>query len=236
MARIVFREVTVGYGSKVVISNINEVFEGPGTYVVLGRNGAGKTTLLKAIAGIIKPLKGTISVITNGGGVELIPQESDFSTEYPLSVLEYLWIHYVLRSNYLPQLRISKWFLRYVSNLLKHIGLSNELLDATLSELSAGESRLVMILRSLLTNPDILLFDEPLSSIDEVNKLKVLSVINRLGSTKLVVVTSHSLINGLESIKGIALIREGRLEVARDLRHLKLISDEAINCAPLLTP
>lgn len=221
MPEVILRNVTIGYRDKTVISNINITFKGPGIYLILGRNGSGKTTLLKTIGGLLRPLEGIVSVVTNGGLVEYVPQERDFNTDFPLTVLEYLWINYTLRKGLLPTIRISKSFINEVRKLILELGLREEIIDLTLSELSSGESKLVMIAKAVMINPDIILLDEPYSSIDHIKALKLTSVINKLGSNRLVIITSHNKIPDLKYLRGIGLIDNHRLTLLNN----KLLSD-----------
>jgi len=221
MPEVILRNATIGYKDKAVISNVNITFKGPGIYLILGRNGSGKTTLLKTIGGLLRPLGGVVSVVTNGGLVEYVPQERDFNTDFPLTVLEYLWVNYTLRKGLLPTIRISRYFINEVKKLVLELGLREEIIDLTLSELSSGESKLVMIAKALIVNPDVVLLDEPYSSIDHINTPKLTSIINKLGSNRLVIITSHDRIPNLKYLRGIGLIDNHRLT----LLNSKLLSD-----------
>jgi ABC-2 type transport system ATP-binding protein len=158
---------------------------GPGVTLLTGRNGAGKTTLVRLLAGLIPPAAGT--VLWRG---RLLGQD---------------WPAYRRRLGYLPQrqatypeMRVAE-FLDYLSalkaiprglavrrrdELLEGLGLSVAAREP-LASLSEGQRRLVGVGQALLNDPDILLLDEPLESLDFDSRARVLDLIDRPGRATL---------------------------------------------------
>ena len=90
MAQLICRNVAVGYGSKVVLHNINFEVHAGNYICIAGENGSGKTTLMKTILGLQKPLKGEIHL---GDGLHAneigyLPQQTVLQKDFPASVLE----------------------------------------------------------------------------------------------------------------------------------------------------
>jgi branched-chain amino acid transport system ATP-binding protein len=151
------RDVSAGYGETVVLEDINLALA-PGENVsIIGRNGVGKTTLLATVMGHTTLHKG--DVILNGTslrrvpvytralmGLGLVPQEREIFPS--LSVRENLEI--AARPGHWTQARVFEMF----PNL-------RERLDNMGNQLSGGEQQMLSIARALLTNPSVLLMDEP---------------------------------------------------------------------------
>ena len=90
MAQLICRNVAVGYGSKVVLHNIDFEVHAGNYICIAGENGSGKTTLMKTILGLQKPLKGEIHL---GDGLHAneigyLPQHTVLQKDFPASVLE----------------------------------------------------------------------------------------------------------------------------------------------------
>ena len=90
MAQLICRNVAVGYGSKVVLHNIDFEVHAGNYICIAGENGSGKTTLMKTILGLQKPLKGEIHL---GDGLHAneigyLPQQTVLQKDFPASVLE----------------------------------------------------------------------------------------------------------------------------------------------------
>ena len=148
---------------------------------ILGRSGSGKSTLLHILGGLLKASSGFLSVSNNIGFVfqayHLMPE---------LTVLENVLLPTMAR-------RMSKAVARANAlRLLKEVGLL-ERLDHLPGELSGGERQRVAIARALVTNPDLVLADEPTGNLDVMTGSGILGMLSSLkdASCALVMVT-HS--------------------------------------------
>jgi len=145
--------------------------------VFLGDNGSGKTTLLNLIAGILRPDRGTIS--------------KDNSVINPLPI-EKRNIGYVFQSTCLfPHMRVRENItyglrdssdvanLQHLNYLVNLLGI-RDLLDREVLGLSGGEQQRVAIVRTLATQPDILLMDEPMKNLDFKTRQRLVSELKQL--------------------------------------------------------
>jgi ABC-type Mn2+/Zn2+ transport system ATPase subunit len=155
--------------------------------VVIGPNGSGKSTLLQAIMGSI-PYSGKIEVNREPGVIGYVPQRFDLDRSLPISVSDFLIIPLKILSY--SNLKTN----RLIHQTLKHLQISN-LKHKLLSQLSGGQFQRVLLARSLIHNPQILLLDEPESGIDphsEETFYDLLDHINKEHDTT-ILIASHEL-------------------------------------------
>lgn len=183
---------------------------------IMGESGSGKTTLLNILATLEKPTNG--SVILNGEEVTKIKESKlaefrlknlgfvfqDFNLLDTLSVKDNIFLPLVLGR--LPYQEMEKRITRLAPKL--HI---EELLEKRPFELSGGQKQRVAIARSLITNPQLLLADEPTAALDYRNSEDILNLfedINSYGQTILMV--THSA-NAASHAKRVLFIKDGRI-------------------------
>lgn len=164
-------------------------------YPVLGANGTGKSTLFKALAGIIKPVSGEINI---NGDIVYQPQKPAI---FNMSVLE----------NALTGMKNKDKNKALV--LLDRAGIGN-LTHKNAKTLSGGEQQRLCLVRSLLTNCDILLLDEPFSAIDE----KSVSLLEEIlleykAKDKTIMIATHSLSSAKRLSDKHFLIDNGELKL-----------------------
>ncbi|HEN0534452.1 TPA: ABC transporter ATP-binding protein [Streptococcus agalactiae] len=183
---------------------------------IMGESGSGKTTLLNILATLEKPTNG--QVILNGEDITKIKEAKlasfrlknlgfvfqDFNLLDTLSVRDNIYLPLVLdRKRY-------KEMDHRLSELSSHLRI-DDLLDKRPFELSGGQKQRVAIARSLITNPQILLADEPTEALDYRNSedlLNLFETINLDGQTILMV--THSA-NAASHAKRVLFIKDGRI-------------------------
>ncbi|WP_205401528.1 ABC transporter ATP-binding protein [Streptococcus lutetiensis] len=183
---------------------------------IMGESGSGKTTLLNILATLEKPTNG--SVILNGEEITKIKESKlaefrlknlgfvfqDFNLLDTLSVKDNIFLPLVLGR--LPYQEMEKRIATLAPKL--HI---EELLEKRPFELSGGQKQRVAIARSLITNPQLLLADEPTAALDYRNSEDILNLfedINSYGQTILMV--THSA-NAASHAKRVLFIKDGRI-------------------------
>jgi branched-chain amino acid transport system ATP-binding protein len=184
------RDVRAGYAEAVVLDGVSLTLPASGSLAVLGRNGVGKTTLLLAIMGFVTLARGSIWL--NGTdisrlpphkrahlGVGWVPQERDIFPS--LTVQENLTV----------AARPGRWDLDAVFALFPRL---KERRANMGNQLSGGEQQMLTIARTLMTNPSLLLLDEPLEGLAPIIVEELTAAIGRMAAENigLVLVEQHA--------------------------------------------
>ncbi|WP_283176210.1 ABC transporter ATP-binding protein [Gemmobacter sp. 24YEA27] len=179
ISRIDIKGVTKLYGSVKAVNNVDLVIEGGSYCCMIGPSGCGKTTLLRMIAGHETPSSGTISI----GGQDVTHAKTG-SRGTALMFQNYaLFPHLSLTDNVAFSLRVkgeaTEARRAKAREMLDRVQLRH-LADRLPSELSGGQQQRVALARALITNPKVLLLDEPLSALDEFLRLRMRVELKRL--------------------------------------------------------
>jgi len=185
--------VTVAFDGEVVLDKVDFSVHEDDYIGVIGPNGGGKTTLLKVILGLVKPVEGTISVmgIAPEQGrkfVGYVPQHPEFDQEFPISVRDI-----VLMGRLSKKARFRAFGeddRRMAQAALEQVGIPH-LRNRQISKLSGGERQRVYIARALVSDPRILLLDEPTANIDVEMEVGFYELLNRLRERIAIVLVSH---------------------------------------------
>ncbi len=199
-SQIEVKDLTMAYGSFVVMRDLNFSIKRGEIFVIMGGSGSGKSTLLKHMLGLIKPAKGSISY--NGENfTKATPQARD-ETLRTFGVLYQggaLWSSMTLAENVaLPLEQFKKLSSKQVRAMvelkLALVGLRG-FEDYYPNELSGGMVKRAGIARAMAMDPEILFFDEPSAGLDPITSRRlddlILQVRDSLGAT--VVVVTHEL-------------------------------------------
>lgn len=199
------------YGAVTALAGVG--FEcGAGEVVgVLGLNGAGKSTLLRILAGELLPSGGSVQV----GGVELgddsramrsrvgyLPEEPPLYRE--MRVRDYLGFVGALNGVARPELPDR------VATVAECVNVASQL-GRVIGELSMGYRKRVGIAQALLHEPDVVLLDEPVSSLDPAEIVGMRELVRSLGGRRTVFTSSHHLREVHETCDSIVVLHEGEL-------------------------
>lgn len=219
MSRIELQGINKYYGKNHVLKNINLVIEDGEFMTLLGPSGCGKTTTLRVIAGLEKPQEGYMYM----GEREIINAPEQFYEEpgkrhLNLVFQSYaLWPHMTVFENVSFGLEVAKVpkneIRKKVENALKRMRIE-QFIDRYPSELSGGQQQRVAIARAIVSEPEVLLLDEPLSNLDAKLRIEMRSEIKRLhkelGTT--IIYVTHDQTEALTMSTKIAIFFEGVLE------------------------
>lgn len=207
--------ISFSYGKKEVIKNFTLEIEKGSFTTLLGASGCGKTTLLKLLCGFLEPSEGNIilngrlmnGVLVNKRKIGMVFQ--DYA----------LFPHMTVKQNILYGLKINREFRKDKSEINKIVLETasaldlEDLLDRYPSELSGGQQQRVALGRALVLKPDLLLMDEPLSSLDTKLRIKVREELKeiqkKVGITTIYV--THDQEEALSLSDKIAVINNGTL-------------------------
>lgn len=198
------------FGDVLVLDNINFVIKKGDIVSIVGPSGSGKSTLLRCLNYLEKPSKGDVIFEGNkvnkivGKGIGMVFQQ--FNLFPNMTVLDNIILSPV-------KLKIMSYkdALKKACELLEIIGLSDKK-DNYPNELSGGQKQRVAIIRTLIMDPDIILFDEPTSSLDPKMTKDVLDLIRRLVfSGMTIILVSHELKFVREVAKRVIFIHDGHV-------------------------
>ncbi len=175
--------LSVAFGSRAAIQDVSFEIEAGDCLAIIGPNGAGKTVLLKSLMGLL-PHSGEIrwSAIARLG---YVPQKVAADWQLPLRVRDIL-------SAKLRTLKLPAEDLHGVCGL---VGIAPEVLNATIGSLSGGQFQKALIAFALLGNPNVVLFDEPTASLDELTENRIYDLLHSLQQEKgiTMLLVSHDL-------------------------------------------
>ena len=169
MSSVTFKGITKNYGNVQIIHEFNCVFNDKEFITLLGPSGCGKTTMLRMIAGFEKPTAGEIMIddeTVSGSGVFVPPNKRNIGMVFQSYAV---WPHMNVFDNAAYPLKIQgvkrDEIRRRVEEILEAVHLS-EYSSRMPDELSGGQQQRVALARALVSNPKLLLLDEPLSNLD----------------------------------------------------------------------
>lgn len=212
---IEFQNVYKSYKEKKILENINLVIEDNSIVVLIGESGCGKTTTLKMINRLIEPTKGKIMI--NGKNIKKTnPIKLRRSIGYVIQQTG-LFPHLTIRQNIELISRLEKKEKKMIQEktmeLMKMVGLSEELLDSYPSELSGGQQQRVGIARAFATDPDIILMDEPFSALDPITRSSLQDEVIRLQDKlkKTIIFVTHDMDEAIKLADKIAIMEQGKV-------------------------
>ena len=196
-AAISLVHVSAGYGERLALDDVRLDVAAGSLLAVVGPNGAGKSTLLKIMAGLLRPLSGTVEVLGQPVGrtarrVAYLPQAEAVDWQFPVAVSDV-----VMMGRY-PLIGIGRRpsgiDRDHVAAALETVHMA-ELRGRQIGALSGGQRRRVFLARALAAEPDVFLLDEPVTGVDATTQedlMDVLEAQTRLGRT--VVASTHDLL------------------------------------------
>jgi iron complex transport system ATP-binding protein len=215
-------DVTVKRGQATLLEDIDWVVEEDERWVILGPNGAGKTTLLQVAAAQIHPTSGLVAILGEMLGAvdvfELRPRIGLTSAALADKIPRHEIVRDVVVSASYSV--IGRWREHYdeldherAANLLVEVG-AGDLMDRTFGTLSEGERKRVQIARALMTDPELLLLDEPAAGLDLGGREDLVSTLSVLAMDELspaTVLVSHHVEEIPPGFTHVMLLRKGRI-------------------------
>lgn len=221
MDRVSFNNVTKEFKNKTVLKGVSFNIEAGDIYGLIGENGAGKTTLLKLIVNLLKPTSGNIQVL----GKEIKKDSYDYLRNIGALIDEpvfykklTLYENFKVHCEYLGFYDEEK-----LESVLKRVGLHNKK-DRKIKELSFGEKQRLAIAYALITEPELLILDEPTNGLDTiaiVELREILLKLNREFNTT-IIISSHAineletLVNKVMFLKNGEIVEDGLLEEVKE--------------------
>jgi zinc/manganese transport system ATP-binding protein len=211
--------VAIALGGKAVLRDVSADI-GAGEFVgLIGANGAGKTTLLRVILGLLRPDSGRVAVLGRPVGrgnraVGYVPQKAQFDPDTPLRGRDLVGLGLDGERWGVPLPRRGRR--ARIDAALRDVD-ALAYADAPVGRLSGGEQQRLLIAQALLTNPRLLLLDEPLSNLDIRSAHEVVQLVARVGREHgvAVVLVAHDMNPLLEVMDRVLYLAEGRSAIGR---------------------
>ena len=189
---VCLQNVSFAYNGHPVLRNVNLDIP-PGAFsCVIGPNGGGKSTLLKLILGLLTPAEGEVRVCGEPpanvrGRIGYTPQFAQYDPQFPVSVMDVALMGLAERhwgGRYTPEEKDA------ARRALDEMGIG-ELRRRPFSDLSGGQRQRVLIARALVSNPEILLLDEPAASVDLAAAKRLMHTLQDVAKRMTIIMVSH---------------------------------------------
>lgn len=209
--KFVMEHLSKSYDKKQVLKDIDFTFEEGKIYGLLGRNGAGKTTLFNCLNGDIKTDSGKFYIETAEGVRNVVPED----------------IGYVLSTPTVPEFLTGREFLKFFMDIQEetiknpktpdeyfdYMSIDMEDRDKLLKDYSHGMKNKMQMLINIIAQPNILLLDEPLTSLDVVVAEEMKQLLRSLKEGRITIFSTHIMDLALDLCDEIVLLSHGELEI-----------------------
>ncbi len=200
---IQIKDISFSYGTTTVLERINlEINDGEFLGIV-GPNAGGKSTLLKLVLGLLTPHSGTIRVFGEKPSkarsqIGYVPQYPSFSKEFPMTVEQLVLLGRLgtsIKQGFLHSLKpggYSRDDYQVTHQALVEVEAA-DLVHRQIGSLSGGQLQRVLLARALVSNPSILILDEPTANIDQRLEGDIFDLLKRLNRRMAILVVSHDI-------------------------------------------
>ncbi|MEI8318014.1 MAG: metal ABC transporter ATP-binding protein [Planctomycetia bacterium] len=208
-AGLEFHDVTVAYGRRPVLWNVDLTVPGACLFGIIGPNGAGKSTLLKAALGLVPLAGGEVRIL--GAPLEqvrarvgYVPQRESVDWDFPVTVTDVVLMGTYARLGWLRRPGPRERSL--AAECLDRVGLA-DVADRQIGRLSGGQQQRVFLARALAQQADVYFLDEPMAGVDARSQERIFRVLAELRAEgRLVVIVHHDLRSVAEWFDAVALI------------------------------
>ena len=223
---IEIEDLTVSYGEKPVLWDLDLSIEKGTLTAIVGPNGAGKSSLIKSVAGLLKPLAGTVKIFSEEKqSFGYIPQRQNINWNFPISVIDVVLMGLYRKIGWCRW--VGKREKKSALGALEKVGM-HELQKSQISDLSGGQQQRVFLARTLVQDPEIFLMDEPFQGVDtttEATIFKILKNLKKKGKTIIVVHHDlHSINKYFDNLVllNVRMIAAGKVSKVFNEKNLKL--------------
>ena len=204
------RDLDFSYNRQPVLRDVDLEVAASDFMAMIGPNGGGKTTLLKLMLGLLSADRGQILIFGKSPKavshrIGYVPQDVHINKDFPVSVFDV-----VLMGKLKPgrgRARHSKEDRAAARRALEKVEMA-DYGDRRIGELSGGQLQRVFVARALVTEPDLLLLDEPTASIDTKGQREFYALLKELNETITIIVVSHDLMVVSGYVKSVACVNQ----------------------------
>lgn len=203
-------KVNFSYDDFRILEQVDLYIEKRDFLAIIGPNGGGKTTLIKIILGLLRPESGKIKVFNTSPNkavhrIGYLPQHNFFKSDMPINVLDVVLTGFINKKSWgwkhnKKDKEKAKWALDKVDLL--------DYQDKDINNLSGGQKQRMFIARALVSDPELLILDEPTSNIDPQGKFCFYQLLSVLSQSTSIILVSHDLSVKAAGINKIACINK----------------------------
>lgn len=204
------RDVAAAYDNKTVLHDVNLDVYNNDFLGIIGPNGGGKTTLIKVILGLLKPTAGTIQFFQNEKPVNsltmgYLPQYNSIDKKFPICVEEVVLSGLSLKKSLTS--RFTKEQKEKTRQTIARMGLEG-LEKRPIGQLSGGQLQRALLGRAVISDPDLLILDEPSTYIDKQFEARLYELLTEINKECAIILVSHDIGTVLQNVKSIACVNE----------------------------
>jgi zinc transport system ATP-binding protein len=198
------KKLSAGYDGRTVLKEVNLIVHRSDFLGIIGPNGGGKTTLMKCILGLLKPTAGEI-LRAPALKIGYLPQYTTIDRKFPISVEE------VILSGLSSQKSLTSRFTaeqrEKARSVITHMGLEG-LEHRPIGELSGGQMQRALLGRAVISDPELVILDEPNTYIDKRFEARLYELLAEINHTSAIILVSHDIGTVLQQVKSIACVNE----------------------------
>ena len=232
-ALVEINDLCFSYRAQEVLHHINLTVEEGDFVSIIGPNGGGKSTLLKLILGLLSPSRGTVRIKGRPpraamASIGYMPQHFNHHHHFPATALDI-----VLMGCHDPRQRLrfgaGKQRRRQGMAVLERLGVA-DFAGRRIADLSGGQRQRILIARALVSQPELLILDEPTSNIDTKGQTELYQLLQELNQELTIITVSHNLFIVSSYAKSIACLNR-RLHYHKSFTSSSEVLDAYYSCS-----
>tara|TARA_A100001015_G_scaffold318130_1_gene437032 strand:- start:2511 stop:4190 length:1680 start_codon:yes stop_codon:yes gene_type:complete len=192
---IQLKNINIAYINNSKFSKLNLELKKNNIYGVYGKSGSGKTTLLNLLSGFIKPQKGEIIIDNVNYNFYSITNKIKigYAAQMPTIIDENIYVNIALDylNNQRTENKIKEYLKKFDLNKFNKKKYFINSISSSIKDMSGGERQRIGFIRAIINDANLILLDEPTSSLDSKNEKKVFEFLVSIKKNKIIVVTSH---------------------------------------------
>lgn len=208
--------VEMSWGRRKVLSDVDLTVNKGDFIAITGPNGGGKTTLLRIMLRLLKPTRGTVEYFSNGHSslrLSYLPQKNMIDYHFPITVEQVIAMG-LEGTDISPKCEEGR---KRMAEMLDLTGLGNHR-DSAIGSLSGGQLQRALLGRALISRPEVLVLDEPLSYVDKHFEQRIYEILREKAGNTTIVLVSHEM-TAIAAMATRHIIVDGTVHVCHSDNH-----------------